>query len=396
MPATTATLASVFLASLGIGAPIHYTDGHYARIETVLADLDYLGIHQIRTGAWWHGMQGEWAYDRAVRRGVRFDMVLGATDALKPALAQIAHFAAAHPGSLVAIEGPNEINNFGARYHGMTGAPAAVAFQDDLYAGVAADPVLRGTIVYSYTMNAGASSTSGYDYAAIHPYAVDGRPPRWFLANNIATVPAGKRFVVTETGYPTVPADKDGVDAETQAVYNLDMIFDAAGAGAAAVFLYELLDAYPDPGGHDAGKHFGLFDYDNKPKPIAVALHNLARLIAPGGGRFSPGSLDVALSGAGPPTGTMLLQRAPAVFDLVVWDETPLWNRQTHQAIAPAIRSRTVRFGTVQARVAVFDPLRGTEPVAVYHAVSSVTLALGSHPLVVEASARTMALGNEQ
>jgi hypothetical protein len=394
--ATTATLASVFLASLGIGAPIHYTDGHYARIETVLADLDYLGIHQIRTGAWWHGMQGEWAYDRAARRGVRFDMVLGATDALKPALAQIAQFAAAHPGSLVAIEGPNEINNFGARYHGMTGAPAAVAFQDDLYAGVAADPVLRGTIVYSYTMNAGATSTSGYDFAAIHPYAVDGRPPRWFLANNIATVPAGERFVVTETGYPTLPADKDGIDPETQAVYNLDMLFDAAGAGAAAVFLYELLDAYPDPAGHDAGKHFGLFDYDNRPKPIATALHNLAQILAPASGAFAPGSLDFAEAGAVPPAATMLLQKAPAVFDLVVWDETALWNRQTHRAIAPVVRTRTIRFGTQQGRVAVYDPLRGTAPVAVYHAVSAVTLALGSHPLVVEVAARANGLGEGQ
>ena len=149
MPRTIATLASVFLASLGIGAPIHYTDGKYVHLETVLADLDYIGIHQIRTGAWWHGMQGEGAYHTAARRGVRIDMVLNATDTLNKSVAQMAEFAAAHPGSIAAIEGPNEINNFGAHYHALTGAAAAVAFQTDLYARIRADPVLRGTPVYS-------------------------------------------------------------------------------------------------------------------------------------------------------------------------------------------------------------------------------------------------------
>jgi hypothetical protein len=385
MPRTVAALASVFLASLGIGAPIHYTDGKYVHIETVLADLDYLGIHQIRTGAWFKGMQGEFAYARAAQRGVRFDMVLNATDALRNSLAQMAQFAAAHPGSVAAIEGPNEINNFGARYHGLNGAAAAVAFQDDLHAAIAADPVLRGTAVFSYTMNAGATSTTGYDFAAIHPYAVNGRPPRWFLDNNIAAVPAGKRFVVTESGYPTLARDKDGVDAHAQAVYNLDMIFDSVGAGAAAVFLYELLDAYPDPKGNLVGTHFGLFDLANTPKPAAVALHNLTQILGHGAGGFAPGSLDVS---ADPAIRTLLLQKAPGVFDLVVWDEQPLWNRQAHTPVAPAMHARTIRFGAVQQTIAVLDPMRGTVPVAVHHATASVSLMLGDDPLIVEVTSR--------
>lgn len=377
-----ATLASAFLASLGVGAPIHYTDGKYVQIDVDLADLDYLGVHQIRTGAWWHGMQGEAAYHLAARHGVRFDMLLYASDALNTSVAQLARFAAAHPGSISAIEGPNEINNFAARYRGLSGAPAAVAFQNDLYAQVAADRVLRGTTVYSYTMNAGASSISGYDFAAIHPYAVAGRPPREFLDHNIATVPPGKRFVVTETGYPTLPGDANGVDGEAQAIYDLDVVFDAVAAGAAAVYLYELRDAYPDPQARDAGRHFGLFDFTNQPKPIAVALHNLTHILAPAAGRLAPGSLDVEAAGS---VHTLLLQKAPAVFDLVLWDEVPVWSRQWHRALGVPVRAQTIRFGTVQGTVSVFDPLRSTAPIAVYHAVSSVTVGLGAHPLVVEA-----------
>jgi hypothetical protein len=389
VPRIVATLASAFLAALGVGAPIHYTDGKYAEIDAVLADLDYLGVHTIRTGAWWHGMQGEQAYHRAARRGVRFDMLLYATDALADSVAQMAQFAAAHPGSLASIEGPNEINNFGAHYRGQSGAEAAVAFQDDLYAQIAADRVLRGTPVFSYTMNAGASSVSGYDFAAIHPYAVSGRPPRGFLDHNIATVPAGKRFVVTETGYPTLPQAADGVDAPTQAVYDLDIVLDGFAAGAACVYLYELRDAYPDAAGRDAGRHFGLFDYANRPKPAAVALHNLTQMLAPTAAGFAPGSLEVRETGAGPPARLLLLQTAPAVFDLLLWDEAPLWDRQAHRAIAVPERLHTLRFGTVQRLVRVFDPIHGAEPIAVRHDAASITVALGADPLVVEASGAT-------
>jgi hypothetical protein len=385
MPRMIATLASAFLASLGIGAPIHYTDGQYVRIATVLADLDYLGIHQIRTGPWFHGMQGEQAYHTAARAGVRFDMVLNTTDTMGQSVAQMAQFAAAHPGALAAIEGPNEINNFGAHYRGMTDAAAAVMFQDDLYRAIAANPVLRGTTVFSYTMNAGASSTTGYDYAAIHPYAVAGRPPRAFLDTNIASVPAGKPFVLTETGYPTLASDKDGVDAHTQAVYNLDMVFDAARAGAAAIYLYELLDAYPDPDGTHAGSHFGLFDHTNAPKPAAVALHNLHRILD-GGGAFAPGSpdpgsLDIT---ADPAVRTLLLHKAPGVFDLVVWDEQPLWNRQSHTRIVPQTHRRAIRFGPVPATLAVFDPMRSTTPLAMKHDTARLDLDLGEDPLIIE------------
>ena len=389
MPRMIATLASAFLGALGVGAPIQYTDGGYAQIATVIADLDYLGIHCIRTGAWFHGIQGEQAYHIAAKAGVRFDMVLNTTDAPGQSVAQMAQFAAAHPGAIAAIEGPNEINNFGAHYHAMNGAAAATRFQDDLYRAIAADHVLQGTTVFSYTMNAGATSTTGYDYAAIHPYAVGGRAPRAFLETNIASVPAGKRFALTETGYPTLPTDKDGVDGRVQAIYTLDMILDAAHAGASASYLYELLDAYPDPDGSRIGTHFGLFDRANRPKPAAIALHNLARILGPGRSSgqaaFAPGSIDIA---ADPAIRMLLLQKSPDVFDLVVWDEQPLWNGQTHAPIAPTAHHRTVHFGTVPRAIAVFDPMRDTAPMLNKPGTATLDLRMAADPLIVEISFR--------
>ena len=387
MTMTPALSASSFITSIGVNASINYTDGKYVNIKSVLADLAYLGVSLIRTAAWFPGMQGQGAYDLAATKGIRFDMLLYTSSTLPGAVTHMAKFAAAHPGALVAIEGPNEINNFGASYNGLTGAAAAIAYQDALYADVAANPVLHGTAVYSYTMNAGAISTTGYDYAAIHPYATRGAAPLRYLNNNIASFPAGKPFAVTETGYSTLATRSGGVDPVVQAIYDLDAVFDAKAAGAGTVFLYELLDAYPDPSGTLAGNHFGLFDLANKPKPVAAALHNLTRILGGGPASFSPGSLSFSVSGADATTHTLLLQKATSQFDLVVWDEQPIWNNTTHREISPTMHAETIRFDHLMSTVNVFDPMQSTAPIAVYHDVSALVLAVGSDPLIVEVTA---------
>ena len=381
MGATLASLASGFLAALGIGAPLHYTDGQYADIRGVLADLDYIGIHHVRTAAYHTRMQGQSSFHRAAQNGVRFDMLLNTTDDLPARIAQLAGFAAQHPGAVVAIEGPNEINNFGASYHGMKGAPAAIAFQNDLYAAVAANRVLRGIPVFSYTMNAGASSSTGYDSAAIHPYPVGGRPPQRMLDINLASVPAGKPVVVTETGYSTLPEDKDGVDARAQAIYAFDMILDARAAGAQAIYLYELRDAYPDPGGRDLVRHFGVFDHANQPKPLATGLHNLTHILSWQANADAPGSLDFAAAGPGR---TLPLQKRAGLFDIMVWNEAPVWSAARRAPADPPPAARTIRFGGAHHRISLFDPLRGTTAMATWHDVAEINLPYGPDPLIIE------------
>ena len=375
-----------FVASIGIDAEIDYTDGKYANIQNVLADLKYIGVSLIRTAAYWTGMQGQAAYNLAASSGIRFDMLLYTNNTPANSVTQMANFAAAHPGALAAIEGPNEINNFGASYNGLTGAPAAIAFQNALYADVGASSVLHGTTVYSYTMNAGASSTTGYDYAAIHPYANNGAAPLAYLKSNLASIPSGKPFVATESGYSTLPGVSGGVDAHVQAIYDLDMIFDAKSAGAATVILYELLDAYPDATNTNTGNHYGLFDYSNAAKPAAVALHDLTTILGGGPSSFTPGSVSYTIGGADKTTNSLALQKATNVFDVVIWDEQTIWNNTTHSEIAPVTHSDTIRFANVQATIAVYDPISGTTPIAVYHNVASITLAVGADPLIVEAT----------
>jgi len=376
--------AAAFVASIGVDAAIDYTDGKYANIQTDLADLKYLGVSLIRTDAYFTGMTGQAAYNLAASNGIRFDMLLYANGTPGNSVAQLAAFAAAHPGSIAAVEGPNEVNNFAASYNGLTGAAAAVAFQNTLYADIAGNATLGGTTVYSYTMNAGATSTTGYDYAVIHPYANNANAPLAYLKSNMTAIPSGKPFVLTETGYSTLSTASGGVDGHVQAVYNLDMIFDAKSAGAATVFLYELRDAYADATGTSTGNHFGLFDYGNAAKPAALALHDLTTILGGGTTTYTPGTVTYAINGADATTSSMVLQKATGTFDLVIWDEQTIWNNTTHAEIAPVTHTDTIHFANAQATIDVFDPILGTAPIAVYHNVSTIALAVGADPLVVE------------
>ncbi|WP_428332007.1 calcium-binding protein [Novosphingobium sp.] len=384
MTNATPTSAAAFVASIGVDAAIDYTDGKYANIKNDLADLKYLGVSLIRTDAYFTGMTGQAAYNLAASSGVRFDMLLYANSTPANSVTQLAAFATAHPGSIAAIEGPNEVNNFAASYNGLTGAAAAVAFQNALYTDIGANATLNGTTVYSYTMNAGATSTTGYDYAAIHPYANNANAPQAYLKSNMAAVPAGKPFVVTETGYSTLNTASGGVDGHTQAIYNLDMIFDAKSAGAATVFLYELLDAYADPTGTSTGNHYGLFDYTNTAKPAATALHDLTTILGGGPATYTPGTVSYTISGADATTSSMVLQKSTNTFDVVLWDEQKIWNNTTHTAIAAASHSDTIHFGNVEALINVYDPILGTAPIAVYTNTSAITLTVGADPLILE------------
>jgi hypothetical protein len=170
----------------------------------------------------------------------------------------------------------------------------------------------------------------------------------------------------------------------TQAIYDLDTIFDAKSAGAVTVFLYELLDAYPDASNNLVGNHFGLFDYSNDPKQAAVALHDLTQILGGGPASYSPGALSWSITGADSTANAMLLQKATNVFDLVIWDEQGIWNNTTHSEIAAQTHTENIRFARLMQTVDVYDPLQGTTPIAVYHDVSSIALAVGADPLIVE------------
>jgi hypothetical protein len=149
--------AANFTASIGINTHLSYTDGAYANVANVKADLAYLGISLIRDGT--PNPKGGIPYFNQVAAlktlaaaSVRFDFIVEpSSTSIANAEQQIQSFDAATPGAVFAVEGPNEINNFPVTYNGLTGQAAATAFQSDLYSAIAGSPATSGISVYNFT-----------------------------------------------------------------------------------------------------------------------------------------------------------------------------------------------------------------------------------------------------
>lgn len=305
-------------------------------------------------------------------------------------------FLLANPGTISAIEGPNEVNNFPVVYKGLTGTAAAQAYQKALYAAVNADPLLKDIPVLGFTDYPAHSSAS--DWNNTHPYPKKGDQPRGtILMNKNAqdAVDPGKPFAITEMGYHNaLNADTkggwEGVDLNTQAKLVLNAYMDAADLGSRATYLYQLLNSPATGSGADQENQFGLFTATYAPKPAATAIHNLTTILhddATGAANFQTGRLDYTVTGLPATSGhSYLTQKADGSLQIVLWAEPDIWDEAADKAIsAPASRT-TVDFSQVFGTVQVFDPLLGTKPIQTLHDVSTVSLKVVDHPLIVQLS----------
>ncbi len=403
MGATKTITAADFLGRIGVDTHIPYTDGGYANLSNVQADLSYLGVTELRDGI----SNGEYgsarlaSYIQLAKAGAKFTFGVGGgastTASVQSTLNTIGQLEAAVPGSIKAIEGPNEVNNQTLTFNGVGGLQGAVALQQYLYQTVKSTPALAGVTVDYFTgYNAGniavgpdPSTTSGLaDYDTQHPYPQGGQAPAYWVdpSTALGNEPNAKgKFVYTETGYTTNLSDVNGVDATVQGKYTLDLLMDAAKDGSSGTYLYQLMDAYK-PGSPQGDDGYGLFDENNNPKLAATGIHNLAAILADTGATastFTPVALNYSVSGQ-PSTGNSLeISKSDGTTDIAVWAEPQLWNASTKSEIAAPTTIETVNLDAAH-RVSVYDPLSGTAPIATYASTSSVQLQITDHPLIVQ------------
>jgi len=213
--------AAGFINSLGVGMHIAYTDGGYASLSNDSADLAYLGLNNVRDGVsdGENGSAPLSSYITLAQQGIKFTCVVAGGGALTTASLQAElglydQINEAVPGSIVAIEGSNEINNAPITFNGVGGLQGALDLQRALYAAVHADTNLAGVAVDYFTgYNAGSvaigpdpTATAGLaDYDTQHPYPNNGDAPEaWVtpsqsLGNESASTGYGPA-VFTETG----------------------------------------------------------------------------------------------------------------------------------------------------------------------------------------------------
>ncbi|MTD94089.1 glycosyl hydrolase [Hyphomicrobium sp. xq] len=399
--------ADAFLSSVGIN--IHIDQGYAP--QSYVEPLKYLGVRAVRTGA---GRVTGSVYV-ARRTGVLVDIFAngGPVDSFMAAARQLAA-----ANALLALEGPNEPNNFPLTYDGKRGGGSGTwlpvgEFQRDVYAAVKADSELRNFPVFSpsepgaqtdnvglqfLTIPEGADAllppgTPFADFANVHNYVIGngerygdnqawnaadptlnerwdglygnfgvtwGRGYKGYTNEALATLPR----VTTETGWDSV---RGPGGERTQGTVLVNTYLAQYKRGYRYTFIYQLRD---DEGGQD---HFGVFDKDSRPKPAATFIHNLTAILADRTPIAHPGRLNYSIPNQPATVHDLLLQKSDGTFALVVWGEK-----------VTGADSVVVDLGGERASVKVYDITVGTEPISTLRNARSVPVSLSDHALIIE------------
>jgi hypothetical protein len=402
--------ASAFVKMIGICVHMPYTDGAYANLSNVLADLKFLGVRNVRDGIPGTdsipSLQARDALKRMAFEGVKFSMIFPSGLSAAAAISYLQVLEKAVPGSVAYVEGYNEINNFAVSFDGVTGPEAALNGQKALYQAIKADPALKGIPVIDLTgfemvkdpkFTYGSSLAGFADLMNIHVYAQNGdQPGRWITPGKPEIYAALKDNLpkaITEFGYATRPESGwlvIGVDEQTQAKGILNGLLDAARAGFDAAYIYELLDEKADPENTELGFHFGLFTFDNKPKATANMIRNLTTVLARSDGvaagaptEAQPVEVAVDASDAKEPVHSLVLAKANGNPIAAVWREPPFWNRAEGKPLEAPPLQVTVSFKGACRSTRIYDVLTSDQPVAT-QTTGTAVLNLGDHGQFVE------------
>lgn len=409
-----AVSASDFLNSLGICT--HVGQGADDPQQSARA-LAFAGIRNIRDDASARHVP-DWI---AIHQQAGIKVVLtmsGPSDSIIPRLIDMSKKLAA-ADALLALEGPNEPNNWGVTFErkksgGNTTFIPVAKWQRAYYAAAKADPVLKTYPVFAsseaggsepdnvglqyLTIPQGASTlmpdgTRYADFANVHNYIC--RKPTiidnmaWENADPIfhgwpdgIHVEYGKTWrkgftgysnadleklprVTTETGWVT--GGKKGLTEEEQGRLYLNLYLAQFKRGFKYTFIYMLRDG----GGSDAG--YGIVHNDYQPKKSAIYLHNLTTILADYGTAAHPTSLAYTIPNAPATVHDLLLQKNDGTFELVVWNEK-----------ASGSDHVSVEFSQACPSAKLYDPTVGTDPTHVLKDACTVALELSDHPVVIE------------
>jgi hypothetical protein len=303
-------------------------------------------------------------------------------------------------GAVEAIEGQNECDGNPASYtyDGASGFQGCIAFQKDLYARVKADPALASVpSVYNFSQTLGSQyqnstpSMAGYaDVGNMHVYfstlpAIVALPGQ--VADYAPIVP-NKPMIVTESGYPS--CGESGypywVTPAAMAAYGLSASLDAFVMNVNGYPLrltkYELADENNDPSCTDHENHFGMFNFDGSPKPIATAWHNFATFTADP----SPTSAQQSVPNYTSTGGALNIGLTKSNgADLIFWTDATVMDQNHNDITAPTI-TEVVNLGKSYPTVKVYDPAAGTT-LATYTNVSTVTFPIQGSPIIVDVAA---------
>ncbi len=417
--------ANDFLNSIGIDFGGESTLAEYATL------MSYIGVRNFRYGCEGGGTAA-YAIQLARATNTKASWGLGSgwgnaswactDDLAQNVIAPAKALAAA--GVLLALEGPNEPDNWNVTYKGQVGgggdnAPAyswvpVAELQRDFYAAVKGDPVLKSYAVWDLSHGGAEIENVGLQcltiprgsglvmpdgthyagYANMHNYVMwsNATAPydnsAWWAADPLES-PLGETLandygttwrygyagysnarleslprVTTETGWGSNVGGK-----ENQGRILLSVLLSQFKRGYKYTFLYQLVD---NEGGFE--NEFGIVRSDYSYKPAAIFIHNLTQILSDNRSLLTR-SLKYKIPNEPETVHDLLLQKSNGMFELVVWDDRP---------IGEARDKVTVELGGTRRTVDIYDPTVGTTKVQTYNDVNSVQLTLTDHPLILE------------
>lgn len=268
--------------TIGVCVHLNDTGSAYHDWNMVRNCLEYIGLRHMRTAAPQRATLGYGLMGRAAAAGYKFTFTMRHNRGFAEEIADLEAFAQDWPGSIAAIEGPNEIDHAPVTFNGRKDLKtdayatpvAALGYQAALYQAIRGSPLLSGIPLIAFSDFAQGQQRA--DFSNTHIYPRNGTK----LSANLAAMhkrldPAGRQIMITETGFHTLPDAMPfpGTDEATQASLIEDAITAAPLSRVARTFLYELIDSYPP--NDDMETHFGLFRYDYSAKMAASTVRRL-------------------------------------------------------------------------------------------------------------------------
>jgi hypothetical protein len=410
---TTAVSTVDFLNSIGVCVHVQ----HHQPAEKLVGPLKYTGIRNVRDGADGNfNVTGLLLLHQEAGVLVTFGPGSGAhEDSLPKTIVAGRELAVA--GALLAIEGPNEPNNFGGiTYQGQNSTklkswiPVA-KFQRDLYRAVKSDSLLKNYPVFGVSEAGAEDDNVGLQFLTIPNGAgtlmPDGTRYADFLnchnyvcgqikgmIDNQATLAAStwpraaidhlygnhgltwrKKFqgyteseldtqpkVTTETGWKT---DNTPAGDDRQGKVLLNTFLAQYKAGWKYTFIYEFTD--------DADGAFGFYKGDlTTPRKAAEYLHNLTSILADTGSLATPGHVNYSIPNRPATVHDLLMEKSDGTFEIAVWGERVIGSDEV-----------SVNLGGNYS-VKVYDPTIGLTPSQTLDHVTSVPLTVSDHVLILE------------
>ena len=403
------------------GVNVHLSENGYHDAQAVADAINLIGFSRVRCSCVSVSEVSAWKALAAKSRayfpaGLKADVLVGGyLNAPSVTLASQEALIPQIAGMIESIEGPNEINDYavGNGAHGPGDlsdrtkdfAANSLAWAKVLFDWRKNTPTLSNVKLFGPTIASGDPK----DYAAlpdispfadagsVHFYAGNGRQPSGFGGGNFAALYSwcrasatpGKSLALTEWGQTTAGRPgQDGCDEATQAKYVLNQVFDAVAMGADRAYVYQLMDGTSDgdpTGSGGSESHFGLFDYQWRPKPAARALRNLKTLLTDTSARFTPKVPAYRITGVtnvGAAGDCLTVSKSDDSTFLAVWNEPQVWDPKTNAAVTPPADTVMVDFGGDYS-YRVYDPLVKVSAIAAGHGRNVSVNVVGS-PILVQ------------